>query len=98
LAAELDIGPAATVELVDELERRGTVRRSRNTVDRRSYALELTADGGALLVRAKATVHEATGELLSTLGEDERGELADLLAKLAGVSDITGSAAGNPRE
>jgi DNA-binding MarR family transcriptional regulator len=85
LAAELDIGPAATVELVDELERAGTVRRSRNPLDRRSYVLELTADGDALLARAKATVHAATNEFLGALSDDDRGELAALLAKLAGV-------------
>jgi len=88
LATELDIGPAATVELIDDLERLGTVRRSRNALDRRSYALELTSSGEALLARAKATVHDATGELLSTLSEAERIELADLLAKLAGVANL----------
>jgi DNA-binding MarR family transcriptional regulator len=90
LAAELDIGPAATVELVDELERLGTVRRSRNAVDRRRYALELTPGGKALLVGARATVHDATSELLSMLSGAERTELADLLAKLAGVADVAG--------
>ncbi len=45
LADRLEIRPAATVELIDELERLGTVRRSRNPADRRSYALELTPLG-----------------------------------------------------
>jgi DNA-binding MarR family transcriptional regulator len=90
LAAELDIGPAATVELVDELERLGTVRRVRSTVDRRSYALELTAVGEALLLTAKTTAHEATSELMAMLSEAERSELARLLAKLAGITDTAG--------
>jgi len=86
LAGELDIGPAATVELVDELERLGIVRRTRNTIDRRSYALELTADGQPMLRRAKEAAHAATSELMAMLSEAERSELADLLAKLAGVN------------
>jgi DNA-binding MarR family transcriptional regulator len=87
LAAELDIGPAATVELVDELERLGTVRRARSTADRRTYALVLTADGEALLAGAKATLHSATSELMAMLSGTERSELAGLLAKLAGVEE-----------
>jgi DNA-binding MarR family transcriptional regulator len=94
LAAELDIGPAATVELVDELERLGTVRRSRNPVDRRSYALELTAAGEELLGRAKAMVHVATSEFLARLSDAEQTELRHLLAKLVGVADIRAGWAG----
>jgi DNA-binding MarR family transcriptional regulator len=87
LAAELEIGPAATVELVDELEQLGTVQRARSTVDRRSYALVLTADGEALLARARATLHSATSELTAVLSDAERSELANLLAQLAGVPE-----------
>jgi DNA-binding MarR family transcriptional regulator len=82
------------VELVDELERLATLRRSRNPVDRRSYALELTASGEELLGRAKAVVHVATSEFLARLSEPEQSELGDLLAKLVGLADIRAGWAG----
>jgi DNA-binding MarR family transcriptional regulator len=84
LADWLEIRPAATVELIDELEQLGTVRRSRNPVDRRSYALELTPRGEALLSRAKEVVEVASSEFTARLDGPQRRQLAELLAKLAG--------------
>jgi len=82
LAEWLEIRPAATVELIDELERLGTVQRSRNPADRRSYALELTAGGDALLFRAKGLVAEAANEFMARLDASHRTELVDLLGRL----------------
>jgi DNA-binding MarR family transcriptional regulator len=85
LAAELDIGPASTVELIDELEQLGTVERSRNPHDRRSYALALTPAGETLLAQARAALVWGEREFTSMLSEADRAELVRLLAKLAGA-------------
>ena len=85
LADRLEIKPAATVELIDELERLETVRRSRNPSDRRSYALVLTESGGQLLGEAKAALTAAANKFMAPLDDTQRAELAVLLAKLAGM-------------
>jgi DNA-binding MarR family transcriptional regulator len=87
LAVALEIGGAATVELVDELERLEVVRRTRNPVDRRSYALEITPAGAALLARGEEILAGAASEFLASLNGTERTELTKLLAKLGGVVD-----------
>lgn len=89
LADRLEIRPAATVELIDELEKLGTVRRSRKPGDRRSYALALTPEGEALVVRARSIVAAVSSEFTACLDEGQRSELADLLGKLSGLDEAT---------
>ena len=88
LATALEIGPAATVELVDELERPGLVRRARNPADRRSYALTLTPAGEAALVGGRGILGETAAAFTSPLEEAERRELERLLSTVAGVEAV----------
>jgi DNA-binding MarR family transcriptional regulator len=90
LAGFLEIRPAATVELIDELEQLGTVRRTRNPADRRSYALELTTAGEQLLLRAQGLLAEAADEFMGRLDGTQRAELVELLATVAGVARPAG--------
>jgi DNA-binding MarR family transcriptional regulator len=69
------------VPLVDDLERRGLVER--RAVDRRSYALHLTAAGHDLLRRTRRAAQEHDAELTEPLGPEEREQLLALLTKLA---------------
>ena len=92
LGAWLFIGPAATVELVDELESLGAVRRDRSAADRRSYALAVTDAGRRLVAQAKPAVQEAARVFTSPLGEEENEELVSLLARLVGAD---GTATGH---
>lgn len=85
LAAWLFIGPAATVELVDELESLGAVRRERSTADRRSYALAVTEKGRRLSERAIPSVQEASSIFTEPLGQAAGEELVTLLGRLVGV-------------
>lgn len=64
LARIVGLDPSATVQMIDELERRGFARRERSTVDRRRHALFLTPAGEAHL-----------DELIAILGTVE--QLAD---------------------
>jgi DNA-binding MarR family transcriptional regulator len=84
LAANLAIGPAATVDLVDALEEAGAVRRARNAADRRSYVLEVSAGGRALERQARLLLRRATAEFTACLGPSENEELLALLARLTG--------------
>lgn len=82
LAAELGISPPAALELIDELESAGLVRRTRNPLDRRAYDLRLTGDGQDRLGAAREAVAAISKELVATLGRTADRELRELLAKL----------------
>lgn len=94
LAAWLFIGPAATVELVDELEALGAVRRERSTSDRRSYALAVTEKGRHLAEQAIPTVKDNAREFTAALGEAEHEELVVLLGRLVGIEESASATPG----
>jgi DNA-binding MarR family transcriptional regulator len=88
LGAALEIPASRMVALIDDLEERGLVERRRNPADRRARALHLTSAGRRLLGKAieVAIAHER--ELLSGLSKEERGQLAELLRRLAADQGI----------
>lgn len=79
----LGIKRANFVAMIDELERRGLVRRDSTPKDRRSYALVLTARGQRLMhaLHAAADTHEQ--RLIETLGAETVSETFITLGKLA---------------
>ncbi len=83
LAEHLGIMPSRMVALIDELERKRIVKRSRNTEDRRNYALALTENGRQVLRELShvAAVHEVA--LCAALSEEEKLQLGDLLRRIA---------------
>jgi DNA-binding MarR family transcriptional regulator len=83
LADRLGAVPSRVVALVDSLEKRGLVSRTRSVIDRRSHELTLTEDGHTALrlLRSAAERHEEA--MLGPLTETERGALGQLLATLA---------------
>ncbi len=89
LARQLRTPPSRLVPLVDHLEERGLIERRRNPDDRRLYALFLTAEGGQF-VRTKlgpvGAAHE--DDICAALTEDERGQLAGLLGRIAGQQGL----------
>jgi DNA-binding MarR family transcriptional regulator len=89
LAGLLGVLPSRVVALVDELEQRGLVQRTRSTGDRRTNVLELTPAGTSAL-RTLASVgkaHEA--EICTGLSEKEHTQLAALLGRLAVSAGLT---------
>lgn len=86
VAEQLSLTGTAVVQIVDRLEADGLVERRRNPTDRRSYALELTAQGRTALERARAALDRSNAELAQTLGgESAERELHGLLRKLLAV-------------
>lgn len=85
LGAAMAIGPAATVELVDQLERAGLARRVRSTEDRRQCRVELTERGESSLYHARPVLEAASDCFASHLGETGREELLELLGTIVGA-------------
>ena len=85
----IGLNPTRMVFLVDELEQRGLVERRRNTADRRSYALYLTAQGRDTLRQIHAAGNRHQDQIGASLTKAERIQLADLLRRLATEQAIT---------
>jgi len=70
------------VGFVDELERKGHVRRAKNPSDRRAYALELTESGAAVQREAAKLLEGCERHYLEPLSAAERRQLLELLGRL----------------
>jgi DNA-binding MarR family transcriptional regulator len=82
VAQRLGVTGPVVVQVVDELEKRGLVKRERNPADRRSYALEPTAKGSATLRRTRAAIEEMSAVIAEPLGPTGDEELRGLLRRL----------------
>ncbi|MCR5872474.1 MULTISPECIES: MarR family winged helix-turn-helix transcriptional regulator [unclassified Sphingomonas] len=82
LAQALDMDRATTMALVHGLEKRGLVSRSPSRTDGRRIAFRLTADGTALLARAKAAILEHETWVKARFSAAELGMLEELLARI----------------
>ena len=89
LSSMLNVHPSRLVGLVDELEASGFVKRRENADDRRTYALHLTDEGQAILGEIGRIAKEHQDSLLASLGKEERGQLADLLQRIADDQGLT---------
>jgi DNA-binding MarR family transcriptional regulator len=70
------------VAVVDKLEDGQLVVRRRNPLDRRAYALEITAKGRRALEQADTLVSQVERDFLAPLSTAERRTLIDLLQRL----------------
>ena len=70
------------VAVVDRLEDGGLVMRRRNPLDRRAYALEITAKGRRALDQADELVSKVEHDFLVPRSAAERRTLIDLLQRL----------------
>jgi len=78
----LGIERSGLVAMIDDLERRGHLRRVPVPGDRRVQALQATPDGCAAYDRMLAEVRAHEARVLATLDADERETLVTLLRKL----------------
>jgi DNA-binding MarR family transcriptional regulator len=90
LADRLGAVPSRVVVLIDALEERGLVSRTRSETDRRNYQLHLTQQGQAVMrdLRGVASRHEAG--LMAPLSDREQRDLHAILAKLAAAHGLDG--------
>jgi DNA-binding MarR family transcriptional regulator len=83
LARRLDMHASRLVAVIDALEQRGLVAREMNADDRRLYSLQLTGKGRDALEAIGAVARAQDERVCAGLSTEERGQLAQLLTKIA---------------
>nr|WP_218884402.1 MarR family transcriptional regulator [Allobranchiibius huperziae] len=83
LADRLGAVPSRVVVLIDSMERRGLVTRTRSSTDRRTQELTLTEQGQHALLQLRGLAQEHDAAVLAPLTQEEREQLVALLAKLS---------------
>ena len=82
LSQRIRMDPATMVDVIDSLEQSGHIVRRRNPRDRREYALQTTAKGRALLLRAQSALVEAEKKTVAGLSARETKLLLELLGRV----------------
>jgi DNA-binding MarR family transcriptional regulator len=81
----LRIDRTTMVTVIDELEQRGLVQRTRDPADRRRYAITLTPDGDKLMAGDLGRLDQrVNAAFLRPLSAAERRQLVELLRRLVG--------------
>jgi DNA-binding MarR family transcriptional regulator len=89
LARDYGIDASAVTRLIDRLEKRGLLYRSRSQEDRRVVKLELTDEGYALAAKMPALFRQAIETMTTGFSVDELDTLRTLLRRMllnAGIS------------
>ena len=82
LAQALAIEQANLVQLVDEFEARGLVKRERASGDRRAYALFATSKGRQLYEKADNICARLEADFLAGFSEDETNRFLDMIQQI----------------
>lgn len=82
LSTEVGLDKSAIVPLVDELERRGWVQRTRSVTDRRRNHLSITEQGRKDLDALAALMAESESQTLAMLTDAEHKVISDALDKV----------------
>lgn len=80
VAETLLIERARLVQMLDRLESRGLIGRTRSARDRRSHALHLTVEGARLLAHLEQLLEVHESNVIARLGPKGKSELLRLLA------------------
>ena len=78
----------AITRLVDQLEKRGLVKRLRSKTDRRVVNLSLTPAGGVLAKSLSVRVVEYWNEMLEGFSHEESAMLISLLTRLVARMEL----------
>jgi DNA-binding MarR family transcriptional regulator len=90
VARRIGVAPSVVVDMVDELEGLGAVRRVRDAEDRRRQVVGLTDEGRALASRAVEAARQLDVELSRDLDAAEVEALRAMLRRLAWTAGIAG--------
>lgn len=82
LCKNMRYDPGAMTRMLDRLERKGFLQRTRVPGDRRTVQLELTASGKALRPKIAAALARVLNRLLTGFSKSEVRQLQDLLNRM----------------
>ena len=82
LAGALGVAPSLVVQLADQLEELGAIKRERSVADRRRQSIVLTRTGQKLLDRCVLAAASLGDDLTRGLAAKERALLSTLLGRL----------------
>lgn len=94
LAKEVSLGASTTNGIVDRLESRGLITRTRSVQDRRKVDLVITQEGGALTDAAPTLLQDQFAEALRRLSEEEQAAITlslERVVELMGVEHLDSS-------
>lgn len=83
LAERTEKDQANVTRIIDLLEKKGLVRREKNSTDRRSMLVHLTDEGERLRERLAPIEESVVKASLSGMSEEEKALLKDFLARIA---------------
>jgi DNA-binding MarR family transcriptional regulator len=83
IAKRLRMHASRLVGVLDELAERGLIERRPSAKDRRFYELHLTEKGGQALATIGMVARQHQNELLTSLNNEERASLAEMLSRIA---------------
>ena len=86
LGAEVGLSPASVTRLVDRLEKRGLVARSRDVEDRRRVDVRLTAHGERVLGESKVFKGSDVHLAVEAMTGDERRAMTSSLARFVDLA------------
>ena len=97
LSKEIGYDMGALTRVVDELERRGLVRRERSRRDRRAVEIAITAAGRRQTEIGKRVVVKLLNQLVETYSDAEIATLIDLMQRmLVRLQGIAAASAADP--
>jgi DNA-binding MarR family transcriptional regulator len=97
LSKELGYDMGALTRVVDELERRGLVRRERSRSDRRVVEIAITAAGRRQAESAKRVVVALVNQLVEPYSDAEMTTLIELMQRmLVRLQDVAAASAADP--
>jgi DNA-binding MarR family transcriptional regulator len=97
LSRFLGVTPSVIVDMLDELQELGAIRRVRDTADRRRQLIELTDEGRALAHHAVLLARRMDTELFGALDPGRAAALRESLSALAATYGVPGAARGHDR-
>ncbi|CAG8998549.1 MAG: Multiple antibiotic resistance protein MarR [Candidatus Celerinatantimonas neptuna] len=89
LSQRLCIDAGAITRMVDRLEKKGLIKRTRDKTDRRCVSLELTDNGQNLCEQFPPLIVDALNELTQGLSNDEIQQLEMLITKVLATNGVT---------
>ena len=87
IAKKIMVNSSTLTGIIDRLELKGLVARTRTSMDRRVITIELTEEGRKLAQNAPPPIQMKIVEGLKQLDEQEREQIIQALEKLAGMID-----------